>query len=288
MASAPAVYRLRARNTAPRSENRIHDDAEARRYGFGGGLVPGVTVYAYLTRPVVAAWGPAWLERGSMDVRFLSPFYDGDEVVVAPAWEPGARAVELRATNGEGRLCATAHARLPDTPVDAPDPQDWPVVPLPETDRRRPATREALRAFVPVSGAGDGAEAMGTLGATFGIDAGAAYVEAVGDDLAVYRGPNAVAHPGWVLSLANYVLASNVALGPWIHTASEVRHLGLVSAGDRLSVRARVLDLSEARGHELVHLDVVMAVGERVVERVRHSAIYRLRLPADPPAGQRS
>ena len=280
MAAAPAVYRLRARNTATRSENRIHDDAVARRYGFGGGLVPGVTVYAYLTRPAVEAWGPAWLERGTMDVRFLAPFYDGDEVVIdgspapeAEAGEGAAReAVELRATNGEGRLCATAGARLPEAPSDAPDPREWPVVPLPEPDQRRHASREGLQ----------GTGALGTLGATFRADVGADYLEAVGDDLAPYRGPDAIAHPGWLLSLANYVLAANVALGPWIHTASEVRHLGLVTDGDRVSVRARVGGLSEARGHELVHLDVAMLVGDRAVERVRHSAIYRLRQPDSP------
>jgi acyl dehydratase len=144
-------------------------------------------------------------------------------------------------------------------------------VPLPAPDERRLAARDAFRKV----------EVLGALGATFRADAGAAYADAVGDDLAVYRGPNAVAHPGWLLSLANYVLASNVALGPWIHTASEVRHLGPVTDGDRVSVRARVVDLSEARGHELVHLDVIMVVGDRVVQRVRHSAIYRLRPPAE-------
>jgi hypothetical protein len=53
-------YRVKARNTSTNSENKIHDDATARRYGFRGALVPGVTVYAYLTEPVVAAFGPAW------------------------------------------------------------------------------------------------------------------------------------------------------------------------------------------------------------------------------------
>jgi acyl dehydratase len=264
-------YRLRARNTAARSENRIHDDVVARRYGFGGGLVPGVTVYAYLTRPVVEAWGLAWLERGTMDVRFLAPFYDGDEVVIEPDAAGGEDTLELRATTGEGRLCAHAQARLPPAAVDVLDAGDWPVVSLPEPERRLPATREGLR----------GAAALGTLGATFRTDVGESYLEAVGDDLAVYRGPDAVAHPGWLHSLANHVLASNVALGPWIHTASEVRHLGVVADGDRVSVRARVLDLSEARGHELVHLDVAMVVGDRAVQRVRHSAIYRLRPPAE-------
>ena len=57
--SLPA-YRVTARNTSRQSENLIHDDATARRYGFrGGGLVPGVTVYAYLTQPLVAAFGDA-------------------------------------------------------------------------------------------------------------------------------------------------------------------------------------------------------------------------------------
>ncbi len=271
MTGAPAVHRLRARNTATESNNRIHDDAVARRHGFAGGLVPGVTVYAYLTRWVVEALGSAWLERGTMKVRFVEPVYDGDEVVVGPAREPGPPPVELGVVNGDGRLCATASAGLPPAPAEVPHPGDWAVVPLPAPDERRPATRDAFRST----------ETLGTLRATFRADAGARYVDAVGDDLAVYRGPNAVAHPGWLLSLANDVLAANVALGPWIHTASEVRHLGLVTDGDQVSVRARVVDLSEARGHELVHLDVVMVVGDRAVQRVRHSAIYRLR----PPAG---
>ena len=39
-----APYRVRARNAATNSEDKIHPDDVARRYGFEGGLVPGVTV----------------------------------------------------------------------------------------------------------------------------------------------------------------------------------------------------------------------------------------------------
>ena len=46
-------YRVRAKNTSAYSQNKIHDDAVARRLGFKGGLVPGVTIYAYMTHPVV-------------------------------------------------------------------------------------------------------------------------------------------------------------------------------------------------------------------------------------------
>jgi hypothetical protein len=41
-------YRVQAYNTAHSSENKIHDDAVARRFGFSGALVPGVDVYAYM------------------------------------------------------------------------------------------------------------------------------------------------------------------------------------------------------------------------------------------------
>ena len=44
-------------NTAPDSQNEIHSDKVARQYGFKGGLVPGVTVSAYLMHPAVEA-GP--------------------------------------------------------------------------------------------------------------------------------------------------------------------------------------------------------------------------------------
>ena len=46
MNAAPPPFTLQAHNTAVASENRMHDDAVAREYGFSGGLVPGVDVYA--------------------------------------------------------------------------------------------------------------------------------------------------------------------------------------------------------------------------------------------------
>ena len=58
-------YRVSAFNTAHDSENKIHDDAVARRFGFGGGLVPGVDVYGYMTHLPVLRWGRAWLEHGT-------------------------------------------------------------------------------------------------------------------------------------------------------------------------------------------------------------------------------
>ena len=89
-----------------------------------------------------------------------------------------------------------------------------------------------------------------------------------------------MAHPTWILFFANAVLASNVVLGPWIHTASDVTNLGLLGDGERLSARGRVARLYEKGGHQLVDLDILMvADGTRPVMALRHTAIYRLRQP---------
>ncbi|TDG03214.1 hypothetical protein E2C05_32390, partial [Paracraurococcus ruber] len=110
-------HRVRARNLSAQSENRIHDDAVARRFGFRGALVPGVELYAYACHAAVARWGRAWLEHGSAECRFLSPVHDGETVTVdaTPAGEAIALAVRREAT-----LCASGQAALP-PPGQGPD-----------------------------------------------------------------------------------------------------------------------------------------------------------------------
>ena len=58
------IHRVSAYNTSKHSENKIHDDTVARKYGFAGGLVPGVDVMAYMLHMPVARWGRDFLERG--------------------------------------------------------------------------------------------------------------------------------------------------------------------------------------------------------------------------------
>jgi acyl dehydratase len=240
----------------------------AQRFGFRGGLVPGVTVYAYMTHPVVARLGRAWLERGTMTSRFHQPFYEGDTVTVsAAAVEPAA--LELTAANDAGTVCATGRASLPTAPdpPDGPDPADFPEAPLPHDPA--PATPEALAAL----------DVLGSLESGFHADRAHGFLGQLDEDLPLY-GSDRLAHPGWLLRAANDILVANVRLGPWIHTASTVTNLGVVGDGDRVATRARVSGLSTRKGHELVELDVLLiASGDRPVTRIRHSAIYRLREP---------
>ncbi len=52
--------------------------------GSQGGLVPGVTVYAYAGHALFGERsGPAGPDQGVTRVRFLTPCYDGEELVVS-------------------------------------------------------------------------------------------------------------------------------------------------------------------------------------------------------------
>ncbi|HEX6422305.1 MAG TPA: hypothetical protein VFZ79_02430 [Acidimicrobiales bacterium] len=282
-------HRIVARNTATTSANKIHDDEVARRYGFAGGLVPGVDVYAYMAHVPAEAWGLDWLERGTLRARFVAPVYEGDEVRVVPgavSSSPEERAVALELATGRG-VCATGEAALPAAPPDDPAPDAWAgVEPLPRDGEhppgslpdgrpgpspdRPPASPESLRAGTVLLLAPH----------RFRADRAGEYLAEVGETspLFVERG---VAHPGWLLRDANYVLSTNVALGPWIHVESATRHHGLVRDGDSVDARARVAREWEHRGHRFVELDVgLFADRDRLVARVTHTAIYRPR-----PAG---
>src|SRR6476659_6620975 len=113
MPSRIETYRVSAYNTAKLSENKMHDDTVAKRFGFSGGLVPGVDVMAYMMHMPVARWGRAFLEHGLIDARFVKPVYDGENADVIAEENNGVLAIEVKS---RGDLCATGSATLPASP----------------------------------------------------------------------------------------------------------------------------------------------------------------------------
>src|SRR5258708_12563113 len=61
--SSRQTYRVSAYNTSKLSENKIHDDTVARRFGFSGGLVPAVHVMPYIIHLPVEKCSPPSLAR---------------------------------------------------------------------------------------------------------------------------------------------------------------------------------------------------------------------------------
>ena len=110
MTSRIEPHQVSAYNSSKHSENKMHDDTVAKRYGFVGGLVPGVDVMAYMMHLPVAKWGRAFLERGLIEARFVKPVYDGELAEVTGEESNGVLAIQVES---RGELCATGTASLP-------------------------------------------------------------------------------------------------------------------------------------------------------------------------------
>jgi hypothetical protein len=257
---APATYRVRARNIDPAAENKIHDDEVARRFGFAGALVPGVELFAYLTHPLVAAWGPEWLTGGCLDVRFRRPVYDGEQVLVE-AEPAGDGSYGLTLSGVDGTTRATAQARAP-VAQTAADTRRYVVVPLPVDPP--PAGPDTLRPGP-----------LGTVEEVVDLETNARYLAAVAESLDLYR-DEGVVHPGLLLRLVNALLFRNVVLGPWVHSASRCRLLAAARVPASLSARGVVTDRYERNGHAWVRYDALVLSGDTPVLEVDHTAIYAL------------
>jgi hypothetical protein len=187
------TWTVRARNLPEHADNRIHTDAGARAAGFPGALVAGVTTYAYLTHPIVAAWGLDWVANGGGEVRFDAPVFDHDDVTCTPVVDGDAVVVTARCADEEeprATLRAIAHGG-----------------PIPAVRDGTPLTSRRVE-----------------LGDRWGAD----YGERVGDDLDLYR-LEGVVHPAVWPALANHVVAADLVHGPWIHLRSVIRHHGPTS-----------------------------------------------------------
>ena len=74
------AYQVVARNFSTSSENRMHSDEMASRYGFRGALVPGVAIYGHLVKPFVDRFGASWLGDSCLEVKLIKPSDHGDQL----------------------------------------------------------------------------------------------------------------------------------------------------------------------------------------------------------------
>jgi hypothetical protein len=261
MTSRSEAYRVEAYNTAKLSENKMHDDTVARRFGFNGGLVPGVDVMAYMMHLPVARWGRAFLERGLIEARFAKPVYDGETVNVGGEESDGVLSIEVES---RGQLCATGTASLP---AVAPSlaisdfPQTAPV------SERRPVNASSYEL----------GKWLGTVPRAWAGEAATEYLTDVRERDSVYASEG-LGHPGLLQRVMNKVLVDNAILGPWIHVGSRMQLLAAFASGAELTARARVNGNYEKKGHRFVELDaLVLANGRTPLAYCQHIAIYQPR-----------
>lgn len=254
-----STYEVVARNYSESHENRIHSDEVARKYGFRGALVPGVAVFGHLTHPLVERFGERWLDGSVNHTRFHKPAYDGDHLTIH--LEETADGFRVNALNAEGTLLAELESTLPDT---LPPAEDAAIFAAP----RRQAARAEIRWETITEG-----EPFPEWHVQVITDENQRYAEEIDDALPLYR---FVAHPHWLLSVANQALTREYLMPAWIHVGSEIRFRDLVRVGDTLAVNAVPLEKWEKKGHQFVRLYVACSRLEHLTTEIFHTAIFRV------------
>lgn len=270
MRNKPGTWQATAFNQSADSSNQIHSDEMAKAYGFKGGLVPGVTVSAYLIHPAVEAWGSDWLNYGAAKVIVEKPLYDGYDFTVdlTDTSETSYQATltdQEGTKNASGTVCLNMDAPTPptmrgDTPLD----KNQPVV---------NATRETMEKLQELG--------MKALQIPWSEDSNmATYLKdrQAMPHLHNFAGP-AYANAAFMLSLSNWVLARNAYMNPWIHLQTESQNYAVVENNTVLHAECDIRDLFEKKGHQFVDLNVDVYALETAqpVMTTMLRAIYQLK-----------
>jgi acyl dehydratase len=259
-------YEVRAYNTAKASENKIHDDATAQRFGFKGGFVGGVCVYGYMSHQPLQRWGRAWLERGTGEAKFAKPVYDNEIAEVIATEDADGLSLTVQS---EGVLCATGRAALPSSLPPAPTLSDY------KQTAARPDRLPANEQTLPIN------TWLGMNPLTITEEFLTQDIQDTRETDPIYAREKII-NPGTVLRCCNWALSHNVILPAWIHMGSTVRNLGLARVGDTLNVRARITKNYQHKGHKWVELDCLVVANETTpVIQATHIAIYHPRQLAE-------
>ena len=234
-----STWSVHAKNLPEHSRNPIHTDEGGKAAGFDGALVAGVTVYAYLTNPILTLWGVDWLREGSSVVEFKSPVL-ADELVECVTLLDGISLNVNATVNDQIRAQCSAFMENP-----ASSNSPYSSIELLETEEIHL------------------------------IDEWEDYGYRAGDDHKIYSDLGVI-HPAVWPSLANYVVEKNLVNGAWIHTRSKISHHDLVQIGSVATVESRVINRFETKTGSRAVVDVSVIVDGKKVVGVEHEAIISL------------
>lgn len=277
LSETPATHnvppqQILAVNDALASENRIHSDEIAARFGFKGALVSGVNLFGYLTQALVRSYGAGWLEKGILDVAFLKPAYE-DELLSIRTESLGSESSQRNHLtclyNESDRLLAKLESWLPDqlpdthaclaqsanhsTPSDERPEIEWSIIEL-----MSPAPTFIWHAEQSENDA---------------------HVAIQRDQSALYKGEDAYLHPYLILKMCNQALMRIFTMPAWIHTGSKLIVRRGLRVGQHIEVRSMPIDKWEHKGHQFIKLYVAMLVDDLPAVEIEHSAIFRIAEP---------
>ena len=238
-AREPVEWSIAAQNLPEHARNPIHTDAGAQAAGFPRALVAGVTTYAYMTHPLVVAWGENWLASGGGEIRYRRPVFDQDLLRCVPVVDGDAVLVQAITSELEQLRAIFRAVRNGGNVVPL---RDGEVLPSKEFE----------------------------LIDTFSCD----YGSRAGDGFSFYADRGLV-HPAVWPALANDIVYNYVARGSWVHMRSIIRHHATATVGATAELRSVVVRRFESHGERAV-LDVHIVVEGQVVASLEHEAIVAL------------
>lgn len=262
-------------NQSPDSKNEIHGDKVAKQYGFKGGLVPGVTVSAYLIHPAAEAFGMNYLNHGFAHCRVNTPLYDEEhfEVQIQDQTETGYEACLVGA---DGTPRATGEVNVGATVIEKPVVRGDSLLDSDEPEIK--ATRENM-------------EMLRTNGcrarryrwnaehrmSTYLRDRSAMAPLFQTNEVQTEQG--GYANPSFILGMSNWVFAANAYMNPWIHLETHSQNFAAIPDGSQLLVEMALTDLFEKKGHEFADADINVfdAESNDCYSAIKLRAIYLLR-----------
>lgn len=255
---------------SPTISNPIHSTEIAAQYGFRGALVGGVTVYGWLTPPIIEVLGERWLRDGWADVRFRRPTFPGDLMTArAEMGSDGTASVAMLNPDGvptiEGAAGTGKAPWFDDLTAPSGRPAETKPDEVPTLTLETAPAGELLR---PMAVPWSEADASG-------------YAEHLQKDTSgQFNGPGALAHPGWIAARMTPLLKHSYSYGPSIHIRTQVQHLAPALAGQTFTMEGQFLRAYEQNGHHVAELDgsLMSQTGEELA-RLRHTTIFRIRPP---------
>lgn len=262
-----ANQQILALNDAQESENRIHSDDIAAKYGFKGALVSGVNVFGYLTQPLVKAFGCEFLDKGMMDVLFIKPAYQDDLLSLTTEQlksETSQRNCVTSVSNEDGRVLAKLESWLP---LQLPAVNPLAAMDCPVRDIHRPAIAWDLIKL-------DEPAPAFTWQPTLAENQ--THVEVQRDKSPCYAGDTPYIHPYFLLDACNRALMRLFILPAWIHTGSKICLRRPLKIGQAIEMLTMPIAKWDRKGHQFITLYIAMKVAGEVAAEVEHTAIYKI------------
>ena len=251
-------YQVTAQNFSESSENKIHGDEMAKKFGFKGALVPGVAVYGHLCWPLVNQHGSNWLDESVDSLRLISPAYQGDGLIVSLSKADTIHTVDCHNVDGELLAQVTSENQVP-------EPE---FLELLNGNSYKPSGRVEINWETVNEG-----EVYAPWEVTITPEMDHKYASEVADEQEIYA---EFAHPHLLLSLANNALMSEYIMPTWIHVSSETRRRAALKVGDTINVRAVTLDKWQKKGHEFIRTWVTYWRDDKMTTDILHTAIFKI------------